>query len=211
MSTNSNTFLKITIIMGIAAMLCLISTNKYLEKSRLVEARNKFREYYFKYNRENDFPVINLLNNEDKLIITQNNLFKENYTQKDSSSTKPIDKVTSKSKAFTKSQSVAIETTPITSYKKLVKSDYYKSSKDSRLSAKRKSFKVYTGVAKELPLISRKNVEPKINLNKKKFLFPLLSNGPNNQLMGLRESIYIAIRLNRTLVLPFFRKHRTDT
>ena len=197
--------------MGIAALLCLISTNKYLEKSRLIEARNKFREYYFKYNRENEnFRLETFLNNDDKRIKTQNDFLKKNCTQKDTSNTKLTNKVNTNSEIFTKSQSVATDT-PMKNYKKLTNNDSYQNSKGSRLSAERKSFKEYTGLAKELPLISVENIKPKINLNRNKFLFPLLSNGPNNQLMGLRESIYIAIRLNRTLVLPFFRKHRTDT
>ena len=56
-----------------------------------------------------------------------------------------------------------------------------------------------------------KNKNLKINLRRSKYLLPILFGGPNNQLVGFRESIYIAIQLNRTLVLPMFRKHRTDT
>ena len=55
-----------------------------------------------------------------------------------------------------------------------------------------------------------KNRSTKINLRRSKYLLPILFGGPNNQLIGLRESVYIAIQLNRTLVLPLFRKHRTD-
>ncbi|XP_039265084.2 uncharacterized protein LOC120340788 [Styela clava] len=50
-----------------------------------------------------------------------------------------------------------------------------------------------------------------IRLNPDRFLFPILMRGPNNQLIGFRESIYVAIRLNRTLVIPRFIKHRTDS
>jgi len=55
-----------------------------------------------------------------------------------------------------------------------------------------------------------KDIVSKIKLDPKRFLLPILKNGPNNQLSELRDSIYIAIRLNRTLVLPQFFKHRTD-
>ena len=33
--------------------------------------------------------------------------------------------------------------------------------------------------------------------------------GPNNQIHGLRESIILAVKLNRTLVIPPFYKHHT--
>jgi len=63
-------------------------------------------------------------------------------------------------------------------------------------------------------LFSGKNnfagAKPLIKLNKSKYLLPILRNGPNNQLVGLRASIYVAIRLNRTMVLPKFFKHRSD-
>uniref|UniRef100_H2YJH6 Uncharacterized protein n=1 Tax=Ciona savignyi TaxID=51511 RepID=H2YJH6_CIOSA len=52
--------------------------------------------------------------------------------------------------------------------------------------------------------------KPMVKLNPNRFLLPILKNGPNNQLSGLRDSIYISIRLNRTIVLPRFFKHRTD-
>ena len=53
-------------------------------------------------------------------------------------------------------------------------------------------------------------IEPMIKLNPNKFLTAALAWGPNNQLRGLRETIYLAIRLNRTLVIPPFFKHRSD-
>ena len=54
-------------------------------------------------------------------------------------------------------------------------------------------------------------VEPMINLDRNKFISPVLPYGPNNQLRGFREAVWLAIRLNRTLVVPPFFKHdRTD-
>ena len=43
-----------------------------------------------------------------------------------------------------------------------------------------------------------------------KYLFSVSPFGPNNQLRGLRDSIMLAIYLNRTYVLPSFFKHSTD-
>ncbi|CAG5104209.1 Oidioi.mRNA.OKI2018_I69.chr1.g1144.t1.cds [Oikopleura dioica] len=40
-----------------------------------------------------------------------------------------------------------------------------------------------------------------------KFLTTVLMNGPNNQLVGLRETIFMAIKLNRSYILPKFFKH----
>nr|XP_039264992.1 uncharacterized protein LOC120340713 [Styela clava] len=54
-------------------------------------------------------------------------------------------------------------------------------------------------------------VKPKFVLNSKRYLFPILTNGPNNQLDGLWESIFLAIRLNRTLVMPHFHTHRVGS
>ena len=48
-------------------------------------------------------------------------------------------------------------------------------------------------------------------LDPEHFLIPILEWGPNNQLRGFMESMYIAIQLNRTLIIPPFFKHRTDT
>lgn len=53
-------------------------------------------------------------------------------------------------------------------------------------------------------------VEPKYKLDSTKFLIPALIWGPMNQVEGLRESIAIAISLNRTLVLPPMYRHFTD-
>ena len=38
---------------------------------------------------------------------------------------------------------------------------------------------------------------------------PVLFFGPNNQIHGLRESIILAIKLNRTIALPPFYKHKS--
>jgi len=53
-------------------------------------------------------------------------------------------------------------------------------------------------------------VDPIYKLNPNKFLIPALIWGPMNQVEGLRESIAIAISLNRTLVLPPMFRHFTD-
>ncbi|CAG5104423.1 Oidioi.mRNA.OKI2018_I69.chr1.g1246.t1.cds [Oikopleura dioica] len=49
--------------------------------------------------------------------------------------------------------------------------------------------------------------QPKYNLNQEKFLSAFVARGPNNQIYSLRETIYVAIALNRTLILPPFFKH----
>ena len=49
-----------------------------------------------------------------------------------------------------------------------------------------------------------------LNINHKKFLLPLLVNGPNNQLIGFRDAVFLSIILNRTLVVPRFYEHKTD-
>jgi len=51
---------------------------------------------------------------------------------------------------------------------------------------------------------------PRYSLDPDRYLLPVLTNGPNNQVIGLHESIFLAIHLNRTLVIPSFHKHRTD-
>ena len=60
-----------------------------------------------------------------------------------------------------------------------------------------------------VPAPNRKPV-PLINLRKDYFIVATLPNGPNNQLISFRETMYLAIMLNRTLVLPGFRKHATE-
>ena len=57
----------------------------------------------------------------------------------------------------------------------------------------------------------KSKVEPLINLDRTKFVTPVLTYGPNNQLRGFREAVWLAIKLNRTVVVPPFFKHdRTD-
>ena len=57
---------------------------------------------------------------------------------------------------------------------------------------------------------SRK-LKPLIDLDRTKFLTPVLTYGPNNQLRGFRETVWLAIKLNRSIVVPPFFKHdRTD-
>ena len=53
--------------------------------------------------------------------------------------------------------------------------------------------------------------KPLIYTNPDKYLIALSHNGPTNQLMGLRDSIFLSIRLNRTLILPRFYKVVTDS
>ncbi|CAG5076982.1 Oidioi.mRNA.OKI2018_I69.PAR.g8603.t1.cds [Oikopleura dioica] len=52
-----------------------------------------------------------------------------------------------------------------------------------------------------------KKIEPKYNLSPERFLTAFVSRGPNNQIYSLRETIFIALALNRTLILPPFFKH----
>lgn len=50
-------------------------------------------------------------------------------------------------------------------------------------------------------------VEPKYKLDPNRFLIPVFTYGPNNQLHGFRETVFMAIKLNRTVILPPFFKH----
>lgn len=52
--------------------------------------------------------------------------------------------------------------------------------------------------------------DPDIKLSRSAFLLPDLRWGPNNQLIGLMETIFVTIKLNRTLIVPYFTKHTTD-
>jgi hypothetical protein len=54
-------------------------------------------------------------------------------------------------------------------------------------------------------------VKPKYELNPDLFITPVYIWGPSSQLQGLREAIGVAIRLNRTLLLPPFLTHQTDS
>ena len=44
-----------------------------------------------------------------------------------------------------------------------------------------------------------------------RFLIPLIAWGPNNQLRGFREAAILAVKLNRTLCIPPFFKHHSDS
>ena len=50
-----------------------------------------------------------------------------------------------------------------------------------------------------------------VQVRKDKFLFSISPFGPNNQFIGFRDAVLLAYYLNRTLVLPWFVKHRTDS
>ncbi|XP_039262014.2 uncharacterized protein LOC120338144 isoform X1 [Styela clava] len=51
---------------------------------------------------------------------------------------------------------------------------------------------------------------PTLYLRPDKFLYPVGRWGPNNQLFGFFEAIFVAVVLNRTFVLPRFVKHYRD-
>jgi len=55
------------------------------------------------------------------------------------------------------------------------------------------------------------DVDPKFKLNPDQFITPVYIWGPSSQLQGLREAIGVAIRLNRTLLLPPFLTHQSDS
>ncbi|CAK8689385.1 uncharacterized protein LOC143459949 [Clavelina lepadiformis] len=59
----------------------------------------------------------------------------------------------------------------------------------------------------EEPTYKVSNLSSQILLDPDKFLYPGLINGPNNHIYGLWQSVYLAIRLNRTLVMPRFATH----
>lgn len=54
-------------------------------------------------------------------------------------------------------------------------------------------------------------VTPLYETRRDKFLIPLIAWGPNNQLRGFRESAILAVKLNRTLCIPPFFKHHSDS
>lgn len=51
---------------------------------------------------------------------------------------------------------------------------------------------------------------PTYSMDPNRYLLPVLEGGPNNQVFCIRETIFIATKLNRTLVIPKFYKHFTD-
>ncbi|XP_076813384.1 uncharacterized protein LOC143459948 [Clavelina lepadiformis] len=60
------------------------------------------------------------------------------------------------------------------------------------------------------PLRNVSALSSQIILAPDRFLYPGLIWGPNNQIVGLFQSIYVAIRLNRTLVVPRFGTQHTE-
>ncbi|CAG5076531.1 Oidioi.mRNA.OKI2018_I69.PAR.g8483.t1.cds [Oikopleura dioica] len=52
-----------------------------------------------------------------------------------------------------------------------------------------------------------KTIEPKYKLDPTRFLAVAGSRGPNNQIVSIRDSIYLAVALNRTLIIPPWFKH----
>lgn len=52
---------------------------------------------------------------------------------------------------------------------------------------------------------------PIYTTRKDRFLIPLIAWGPNNQLRGFREAAILAVKLNRTLCIPPFFKHHSDS
>ena len=45
--------------------------------------------------------------------------------------------------------------------------------------------------------------EPIVSLRPDYFLYPILAGGPLRQMRGLRESVLLAVKLNRTLILEW--------
>ncbi|CAG5100503.1 Oidioi.mRNA.OKI2018_I69.XSR.g17028.t2.cds [Oikopleura dioica] len=56
-----------------------------------------------------------------------------------------------------------------------------------------------------------RNVQPEYNLDRSRFLVPILIWGPNNQIRGFIETIFLAIKLNRTLLVPPFFRHSSES
>jgi len=59
----------------------------------------------------------------------------------------------------------------------------------------------------EFSLALDESILPKLNLRNDKFLTGTYIWGPNNQLRGMRELVFMAIKMNRTLAMPPFFKH----
>ena len=51
---------------------------------------------------------------------------------------------------------------------------------------------------------------PLVETDQSRYLLAIAHNGPTNQLLGLREAIFLSIRMNRTLILPKFFKVSID-
>nr|XP_039265660.1 uncharacterized protein LOC120341245 isoform X3 [Styela clava] len=54
------------------------------------------------------------------------------------------------------------------------------------------------------------SLEPLVTLDPNRFMYTAIINGPSNELMGLQEAIFVAIKTNRTLVVPPFKPHFKD-
>lgn len=54
------------------------------------------------------------------------------------------------------------------------------------------------------------NIKPKYQTDANSFLVPILIWGPNNQIRGFIETIFLAIKLNRTLLIPPFFRHSSE-
>ena len=77
---------------------------------------------------------------------------------------------------------------------------------ESRSSLKTNKSQASCQLPRQVPLQSN----PLIKVDQERFLIPLLINGPNNQVIGLRDSIFLTICLNRTLILPRFYRHKSN-
>lgn len=60
------------------------------------------------------------------------------------------------------------------------------------------------------PLPDLSKIDPEIKLRNSHFLVNVSPFGPNNQFRGFRDTVLLAIYLNRTIVLPPWFKHGTD-
>ena len=52
--------------------------------------------------------------------------------------------------------------------------------------------------------------KPMFDTDPERFIVAISHNGPTNQLMGLRDAIFLSVKLNRTLILPKFLKVNDD-
>ena len=56
-----------------------------------------------------------------------------------------------------------------------------------------------------------REIHSKYKLDNSKFLTVVTLAGPNNQMRGFRETIFMAVKLNRTIIpAPFFKHSKTD-
>ncbi|CAG5079027.1 Oidioi.mRNA.OKI2018_I69.PAR.g9150.t1.cds [Oikopleura dioica] len=62
----------------------------------------------------------------------------------------------------------------------------------------------------DLPVEQGQSDGPIHRTDPNRFFIPFLSMGPNNQLEGFLESVFLAIKLNRTMCIPPFFRHKTD-